>query len=94
MSTLKMSRQLLVLPAALRLLKSVKLRTKTHSLTKTLLRAVGIASRLRLLPFNDTKFGASVACRNELVRALKLVTASATSSASNLGLETRRVFVP
>lgn len=89
-----MSRQLLVLTAALGLLKSVKLKTKTHSLTKTLLHVVGIASRLHLLPFHDTKFGASVACRDELLGALKLVTASASTSASNLGLETRRVFVP
>lgn len=89
-----MSRQLLVLTAALRLLESVKLRTKAHSLTKTLLRVVEIASRLHVLPFHDTQFGASVACRDELLGALKLITAGATSSASDLGLETRRVLVP
>jgi len=41
-----------------------QLRTKTHTLTTTLLCILGVAP-WRLLPFHSTRFGASVACRNE-----------------------------
>ncbi|KAM6355910.1 uncharacterized protein O3Q21_007690 [Podargus strigoides] len=58
-------------------------RTETHSLTEALLQAVGIAP-WHPAPFRGVKFGASVACRNEELWALK-PHASAASSAPDLG---------
>lgn len=67
------------------------LRTKTHSLTKTLLCAVRVAL-WHLLPFHDTKLGAYLACRNEELWALKPC-ASTAASAPNPALGTGRVLV-